>query len=59
MQIILPSKLLRLALLADAAASGALAVLTDPFGHGWSIATHIEDVPEDEMQRRAQQKHDG
>jgi len=36
-----------------------MAVLTDPFGHGWSIATHIEDVPEDEMQRRAQQKHDG
>jgi PhnB protein len=25
----------------------------DPFGHRWSIATHIEDVPPDEMQRRA------
>lgn len=25
---------------------------TDPFGHSWVIATHVEDVPEDEMQRR-------
>jgi PhnB protein len=28
------------------------AKLTDPFGHVWSIATHIEDVAPDEMQRR-------
>jgi PhnB protein len=27
--------------------------LTDPFGHVWSIATHIEDVPEAEMAERA------
>jgi PhnB protein len=26
----------------------------DPFGHHWSVATHIEDVPEDEMMRRAE-----
>jgi PhnB protein len=26
--------------------------LTDPFGHLWTIATHIEDVPPAEMQRR-------
>jgi len=26
--------------------------LVDPFGHSWSLATHIEDVPEDEMARR-------
>ena len=26
--------------------------LVDPFGHSWSLATHIEDVPEEEMQRR-------
>jgi hypothetical protein len=26
--------------------------LLDPFGHSWSIATHIEDVPPDEMERR-------
>jgi PhnB protein len=24
----------------------------DPFGHRWSVATHIEDVPADEMERR-------
>ena len=27
----------------------------DPFGHRWSVGTHIEDVPEDEMMKRAQQ----
>jgi PhnB protein len=26
---------------------------TDPFGHAWSIATHVEDVPPEEMQERA------
>ena len=26
--------------------------LLDPFGHQWTVSTHIEDVPEDEMQRR-------
>ena len=25
----------------------------DPFGHSWYIATHIEDVSEEEMRRRA------
>jgi PhnB protein len=25
----------------------------DPFGHRWNIATHVEDIPPDEMQRRA------
>jgi len=29
------------------------ATLTDPFGHEWTIATHIEDVSLDEMQKRA------
>jgi PhnB protein len=29
-----------------------MATLVDPFGHTWSVATHIEDVPEDEIQRR-------
>jgi len=28
--------------------------LTDPFGHQWSLATHVEDVSEDEMDRRMQ-----
>jgi PhnB protein len=27
---------------------------TDPFGHNWGIATHIEDVAPDEMHRRAE-----
>jgi uncharacterized glyoxalase superfamily protein PhnB len=26
--------------------------LTDPFGHIWHIATHIEDVTEAEIERR-------
>jgi len=26
--------------------------LTDPFGHVWTIATHVEDVAPDEMDRR-------
>ncbi len=26
--------------------------LIDPFGHSWSLATHVEDVSEDELQRR-------
>ncbi len=29
--------------------SGAVA---DPFGHLWFVATHVEDVPPDEMERR-------
>ena len=28
--------------------------LKDPFGHNWSIATHIEDLSEQEMLRRAE-----
>ena len=26
--------------------------LIDPFGHKWTVATHVEDVAPDEMQRR-------
>ena len=26
---------------------------TDPFGHKWFVATHVEDVPPDEMDKRA------
>lgn len=25
----------------------------DPFGHRWNVATHVEDVPADEMEERA------
>ena len=28
--------------------------LTDPFGHVWSLATHVEDVPHEEIHRRFQ-----
>jgi PhnB protein len=27
--------------------------LEDPFGHQWHIATHVEDVPPEEMKKRA------
>jgi PhnB protein len=27
--------------------------ITDPFGHVWSIATHVEDVPPEEMEERS------
>jgi PhnB protein len=26
--------------------------IVDPFGHGWTIATHVEDVSSEEMMRR-------
>jgi PhnB protein len=26
--------------------------LVDPFGHGWTIASHVEDVPPEELTRR-------
>lgn len=28
------------------------AFIIDPFGHGWTVATHVEDVAPDEMMRR-------
>ncbi|HEX8070644.1 MAG TPA: VOC family protein [Pyrinomonadaceae bacterium] len=31
----------------------------DPFGHAWYIATHIEDVAPEELQRRAAAAHGG
>jgi PhnB protein len=40
--------------LADAFWGDRYGRIKDPFGHEWGIATHIEDVGEDEMQRRAQ-----
>lgn len=27
-------------------------VIEDPFGHVWTIATHVEDVPPEELERR-------
>lgn len=29
--------------------------LRDPFGHTWTIATHVEDIAPDEMRKRAEQ----
>lgn len=29
--------------------------LVDPFGHRWTLATHVEDVPEDELKRRTEE----
>jgi PhnB protein len=29
-----------------------VAMFDDPFGHRWNVATHIEDVPPDQMQKR-------
>jgi PhnB protein len=29
--------------------------LTDPFGHKWMLASHIEDVPPEEVARKAKQ----
>ena len=31
-----------------------MGTLVDPFGHRWTLATHIEDVSEEEMGRRMQ-----
>ena len=31
----------------------------DPFGHRWSVATHVEDVSPEEMGRRAADLADG
>jgi len=28
--------------------------LQDPFGHQWTVATHVEDIAPDEMRRRAE-----
>ena len=30
--------------------------VTDPFGYRWYLSTHVEDVPEDELQRRAAER---
>jgi PhnB protein len=33
--------------------------LEDPFGHAWYVATHVEDVSEEEMKKRAAAAHHG
>jgi PhnB protein len=34
-------------------------MVEDPAGHVWSIATHVEDVPPDELERRARAAEGG
>jgi PhnB protein len=29
--------------------------LSDPFGHEWQVATHVEDVPPEQMEQRAKE----
>jgi PhnB protein len=31
----------------------------DPFGHRWNVATHVEDVPPAEMEKRAAETMSG
>ncbi|WP_067537905.1 VOC family protein [Nocardia crassostreae] len=33
--------------------------LVDPFGHGWTIASHVEDVTPEEMMRRMSETQSG
>ena len=33
--------------------------VTDPFGHFWYVATHVEDVPPEELKKRAAAAHGG
>jgi PhnB protein len=33
--------------------------LQDPFGHKWTVATHVEDIAPDEMRRRAEKLMQG
>ncbi len=36
------------------------AYIVDPFGHGWTIATHVEDVdPQEAMRRMAEMQNEG
>jgi PhnB protein len=30
-----------------------VATIDDPFGHRWNLATHVEDVPPEDLERRA------
>ena len=36
-----------------------MGTIEDPFGHKWYVTTHIEDVPPDEIARRAAAMHGG
>jgi PhnB protein len=36
-----------------------MGMVEDPFGHRWSLASHVEDVPPDELERRAREMMGG
>jgi len=38
-------------------AAARRATIEDPFGHKWYVSTHFEDVPPDEIARRAAAMH--
>jgi PhnB protein len=33
-----------------------MGALVDPFGHEWCVATHVEDIEHDELQRRTEER---
>jgi PhnB protein len=45
--------------LADKFYGDRMGTVIDPFGHRWHLATHIEDVSPEEMERRAKAAHGG
>jgi len=45
--------------LADQFWGDRFGMLTDPFGHNWSLATHLRDVSEEEIQAAMTQMADG
>jgi PhnB protein len=36
-----------------------VATIDDPFGHRWTLATHVEDIAPDELDRRAAEAMSG
>jgi PhnB protein len=36
-----------------------VATIDDPFGHRWNLATHVEDIAPDELDRRAAEAMSG
>ena len=40
--------------IADQFYGDRVVMLTDPFGHLWSFATHVEDVSPEEMEKRSE-----
>lgn len=36
-----------------------MGTFTDPFGHRWHVASHVEDIPPEEMARRSEEPNAG